>query len=553
MDIFRVLSRGAQVLKTAQNKKILSNTKADSNDEAGDSKLEAQVEKELDFFHVKKRANALKKQAINKQKTENDSESSKKEALPDLTPEEAAELRKTHGAKIQGDDVPLPVRDFEHLVTRYGLATNDKLVSNLLESGFVRPTPVQSEAIPIVLSDRDLVACAPTGSGKTLAFLVPLVIKMLTKPKGSRGLRCLIVLPTKDLAGQIHQELEKLTKGYTQSVVSRLLSKSMAQKLREDVVSSSKIDILVATPSRLVELLETGKVALTELQYLVFDEADKLFEGDFLKQADKIVSECGGQTAKLMFSATIPLHVENIAKTIMNEDCVRMIIGNKQAANLNIEQKLVFCGSEEGKLLEIRNMVLRGDMKPPVIIFLQSIVRAKALYHELLYDNIKLDVIHLDKTALQRQQALDAFKNGDIWVLICTDVLARGMDFKHVNLVINYDVPTLSASYIHRIGRTGRNGKKGTAVTFYTTDDVVPLKSIINVVKQLASPNNLQSWMENLGSVSKREKKKMRYREIERKKISTVPGVVVHKRKMKSEKIRHEKQKRQRTQENNED
>ncbi|GMM38829.1 RNA-dependent ATPase [Saccharomycopsis crataegensis] len=551
MDIFRVLSRGAYVNKNATNKKFINSARAnDEIDEGKDSKLNQEIDQELDFFHKRKIVNKAKKNAAESDsESEEGVEQNQENDEEDITVEEAHALRKSHKAKIQGEDVPLPIKDFNHLTARYNLSNNEKLLNNLVDAGFVNPTPIQSECIPIILNNRDLLACAPTGSGKTLAFLIPLFIQLLTnstsQKKNKTGIKCLIISPTKELATQIFNESAKLSKGFNLSVNVKMLTKSLAGKLRNDVMTDQKIDMLIATPSRLVELITNEKIKLGSLRYLVFDEADKLFEGDFLKQVDSIISHIeetnnNSHLTKLMFSATIPSHVEEISKTVMNEDCIRLIIGNKQAANASIEQKLVFCGNEDGKLLAIRNMILNGEIKPPVIIFLQSIIRAKALFHELLYENLKIDVIHSERTTTQRNQIIDDFKQGKIWVLICTDVLARGIDFKNVNLVINYDVPTSSANYIHRVGRTGRNGMTGTAVTFYTKDDVTPLKSIINVMKQ-SSSNNLEGWMENMGKISKKEKKQMKFKPIERKKISTVPGAVVHKRKMKKQMIQHSK------------
>lgn len=241
-----------------------------------------------------------------------------------------------------------------------------------------------------------------------------------------------------------------------------------------------------------------------------------------------------------MFSATIPSSVEETANSIMN-DPVRVIIGHKEAANTNIEQKLIFCGNEEGKLIAIRQLVQQGEFKPPIIIFLESIARAKALYHELMYDRINVDVIHAERTAIQREKIIERFKTGELWCLICTDVLARGIDFKGVNLVINYDVPTTAQAYVHRIGRTGRGGRSGKAVTLYTKLDSVAIKPIINVMKQ--SGCEVEGWMNNISKITKREKEAIKKGKShkERDQISTVPKVERLKRKKKQDMIRASK------------
>ena len=218
-------------------------------------------------------------------------------------------------------------------------------------------------------------------------------------------------------------------------------------------------------------------------------------------------------------------------------DPVRVIIGHKEAANTNIEQKLIFCGNEEGKLIAIRQLVQEGEFKPPIIIFLESITRAKALYHELMYDRINVDVIHAERTALQRDRIIERFKTGELWCLICTDVLARGIDFKGVNLVINYDVPGSSQAYVHRIGRTGRGGRSGKAITFYTKQDSVAIKPIINVMKQ--SGCEVSEWMDKMAKMTRKEKESIKNGKAhkERKQITTVPKMDKAKRRRQQEMI----------------
>ncbi|GMF03853.1 unnamed protein product [[Candida] boidinii] len=224
---------------------------------------------------------------------------------------------------------------------------------------------------------------------------------------------------------------------------------------------------------------------------------------------------------------------------------LRVIIGRKEAANTNIDQKLVFCGNEHGKLLAIRELIQKGEFKPPVIIFLQSIVRAKSLFHELLYDRLNVDVIHAERTQKQREMIIENFKNGKLWVLICTDVLARGVDFKGINVVINYDVPISAQSYVHRIGRTGRANRKGKAITFYTKEDILAIKPIVNVMKQSGSIEGLPEWLNNdLSKLTKKEKERIKKAPIDRKQISTVPGVVRKKRKLRKEMIEASKKRK---------
>ena len=390
-----------------------------------------------------------------------------------------------------------------------------------------------------------MIACAPTGSGKTLAFLIPLVQQILSKNVSkNHGIRGLIISPTNELAVQIFQELEIITRGCKQINVA-ILSKQLASKLNNNIIKSSKYDIIVSTPLRLIDVVKQGNMDLSKIEQLIIDEADKLFDHGFAEQTDEILTHCTNpKIRKSIFSATIPSSVEEMAHSIM-KDPLRIIIGHKEAASNTIDQKLVFTGNEQGKLLAIRQMIQQGEFKPPIIIFLQSITRAKALFHELLYDRLNVDVIHAERTPKQREEVIKRFKNGDIWVLITTDVLARGVDFKGVNLVINYDVPQSAQAYVHRIGRTGRGGKAGKAVTFFTKEDDKAIKPILNVMKQSGCNDGYSQWMEDMGKLSKKEKKQIKTHEIQRKKISTVPKVIKQKRKQRQDMIAASKRRKQ--------
>lgn len=535
MDIFRVLSRGASLKKSKGYKADFTaadNSPKSAKDIKKDVVLNAQVEKELDFFHTKKH------QIVNEKddsKDIDDEESSEEDQTDDdslnkiKTKEQALELRKQNGTKITGEDVPLPIGSFNDLVSRFKL--NKELLRNLIDNGFSEPTPIQSEAIPCSLFNRDLIACAPTGSGKTLAFILPLIQNILDSNKNDtnneskeRKLKGLIVSPTKELAFQINDNLNKLTNKL--NLTSFYLNKSIASKYRNNDKMKNKFDIMVTTPLRLIDLVKSSSIDLSNIEYIIFDEADNLFQSDFLNQTDEILSSLtNNKLIKMIYSATITSHVEEIAHNIM-KDPIRIIVGLKEAANSNIEQKLVYCGDEHGKLVEIRNIIRNGEFKPPVIIFLQSIQRSKALFHELLYDGLNVDVINAERTPKQREEIIQKFKNGDLWCLITTDILSRGIDFKGINLVINYDIPNSSQAYVHRIGRTGRNGRKGKSITFYTKEDTEMIKNVINVMRASNQTEGMPEWMRDdaaLSKLSKDRKRQLKKLQIKRGKISTVP------------------------------
>jgi ATP-dependent RNA helicase DDX52/ROK1 len=542
MDIFRVLTRGASLKKSKEivTDYALPSEKKNRNQKKKDVQTEKDVDREIDFFKTNKFKQLAKSQELIDEEAEVLVEDHEESVVPPpkiTTEEEAQKLRKSYRAKVSGDDVPLPIGSFEDLIKRFRL--DPKVLTNLIDAGFTEPTPIQAEAIPITLFDRDLVACAPTGSGKTLAFLTPLVQQLRTS--NNKGLKGLIISPTKELAQQIFDECNKLVRRTDIKVA--LLSKSLSSKLKNNIVKKDKFDLIISTPLRLIDLVKNEALDLSTVEHLIFDEADKLFDKNFVEQTDDILSKCTNvKLRRSMFSATIPSSVEELANSIMIHP-VRVIIGHKEAANQQIEQKLVFCGNEQGKLVAIRQLIQEGQFRPPVLIFLQSITRAKALFHELLYDRLNVDVIHAERTQMQRQAIIDRFKKGEIWVLICTDVLARGIDFKGVNLVINYDVPNSAQAYVHRIGRTGRGGREGKAITFYTKEDAIAVKPIINVMKQ--SGSDYDKWMDNMTKITKNEKKKIKNGEIKRKDISTVPKVIKQKRKQKKEMVEASKKRKQ--------
>lgn len=536
MDVFKILTRGAHL-------KLAKRTSAGFSrpTENKKSNLIAEVEKETDFFRTKKDDKKHKEIDQTEQEDQDNTDEPANFDTVISSEKEAAAFRNRLQLKVSGSDIPLPIGSFQDLISRFDI--NSRVLRNLLDAEFVEPTPIQCEGIPIALSGRDVIGCAPTGSGKTLAFVLPMIQTLLesSQEKNTR-LRGLVIAPTNELALQIHQQIQTLAKGH-KNLPTAILNRQMAVRFLEGSVNPGKYAILVSTPLRLIDLVKNGKVDLSSVEQLVIDEADRLFAHGFVEQTDALLAELTNvKLRKLIFSATIPANVEELANSIM-KDPVRIIVGHKEAASSTIEQKLIFTGSEDGKLVAIRQMIQQGEFKPPVIIFLQSITRAKALFHELLYDKLNVDVIHAERTPKQRDEVIKRFKNGDIWVLITTDVLARGVDFKGVNLVINYDVPQTAQAYVHRIGRTGRGGKLGKAVTFFTKEDTLAVRPIVNVMKQSGS-TGYGEWMENLSKLNYDQKKSIRRNEQQRKQISTVPKVVKQKRHQRREMIEASKKRK---------
>jgi ATP-dependent RNA helicase DDX52/ROK1 len=262
------------------------------------------------------------------------------------------------------------------------------------------------------------------------------------------------------------------------------------------------VDLLITTPLRLGHGLASSRVDLSSVRWLVLDEADKLLETGFVEQMDTLLAACThAELTRALFSATLPEGVEQLARSVMHSP-LRITVGERNAAASTVAQRLMFCGNEQGKLLAMRQLLRDGGMAPPCLVFVQSKERAAQLHRELSLERVPLAAIHADMSQARRDAAVDAFRRGDIWVLIATDLLARGVDVVGVNTVINFDFPLSPVQYVHRIGRTGRAGRHGTAVTLFTEMDAPQLRAVVNVMR--ASGCDVPDWMLSLHKGRKR-------------------------------------------------
>ncbi|XP_046450011.1 probable ATP-dependent RNA helicase DDX52 [Daphnia pulex] len=439
--------------------------------------------------------------------------------LAALKKEEISRKRKAHKIHVQGSDIPTPVETFEELAQQFSI--KEELIKNIQTRGYEVPTPIQMQAIPLMLKKREILACAPTGSGKTAAFLVP-IIHCLGAPQ-KKGFRAVIVSPTRELANQTHRECVKLTEGI--GLRCHVIDNVGKATQKFGPKSSQRFDILITTPNRLVFLLsqEPPAISLKNVEWLIVDESDKLFEEGrqgFRDQLGAIYRACdSNQIRRAFFSATFAFDVQEWCKLNL-DNVVMLTIGQKNSASEKVEQQLIFAGSEGGKLMAFRNLIVEG-LNPPVLVFVQTKERAKELYTELVYDGINVDVIHAERSQLQRDNVVKSFRSGQIWVLICTELMGRGIDFKGVNLVVNYDFPPSAISYIHRIGRTGRAGRPGKAITFFTECDAVYLRKIATVMRN--SGCEVPEYMLQMKKTSRSDAKKMARKVPTRKSISTEP------------------------------
>ncbi|XP_036319301.1 probable ATP-dependent RNA helicase DDX52 [Rhagoletis pomonella] len=484
----------------------VSNLNEDSEDESFDSEEEEHTFNYIDGNDIFKEKTKKPKKAITAEEKE-----------ANLKEEMIALLRKENLIKVRGKNIPPPMTSFEELLKEYNMS--DRLLQNLASASYRSPTPIQMQAMPLLLQGRNVMASAPTGSGKTIAFLAPL-INDLRKPS-KVGFRAVVLAPTRELAAQIYRECVQLAQHTALKIHFQTKQPNNNSAAGH---SNKKYDILISTPNRVRFLLEQEPPALqlAGVEWLVIDEADRLMEegmNNFKDQVDVILAACTNKRKKLaLFSAT---YTPSVAKWAIKNlpNLARIIIGQENSATDSVEQELLFVGSESGKLLAMRDMVRKG-LKPPVLVFVQSKERAKELFQELLYDGINVDLIHADRSQQQRDNCVRAFREGHIWVLICTELMGRGIDFKGVNLVINYDFPPSVISYIHRIGRTGRAGRNGKAITFFTQSDTPNLKSIAKLIKD--SNGKVPDFILDMKKPRKSERKWLADHAPKRESISTL-------------------------------
>ena len=447
--------------------------------------------------------------------------------------------------------------------------------------------------------DTDLLTVAPTGSGKTLAFLIPvihgLIQERIGKKEGSKQIsksnqvKAIVMAPTHELVDQIVNESRKLAIGTGIRITAMRKGMNLYQQCNDQESSDDEVwaassdpanrsknheilvksDILVSTPLILLHSLSSREsqkpMSLLSVRYLVLDEADVLLDRLFREQTCAIWMACINPSLQVsLWSATIGSSIETLTQTFIKDrreklelsgpshHLIRLIVGQKDSALPTVSHRLIYAGSEQGKLLAIRQLLhpttsslldSKNALRPPFLIFTQTISRATALYSELLYDippeaggSSRIAVLHSELSDTARSNVMAGFRKGEIWVLITTDLLSRGVDFRGINGVVNYDIPNTGASYVHRAGRTGRAGREGgMAVTLYTREDIPYVKNIANIIAATqklkakginaadALDGGIEKWLlDALPKVSKKTKKDLRRKGVESRR--TVEG-----------------------------
>ncbi len=381
---------------------------------------------------------------------------------------------------------------FEDFDLDYGV------LDGIAAMGFKSPTPIQQQAIPVILAGHDLIACAQTGTGKTAAFVLPLLDKILQTPSG--GINTLILVPTRELAMQIDQQIEAMSYFVEVSSIAVYGGGSGQSWNQQKLALTKGADIIIATPGRLIAQMQMGGLDFSFLSTLVLDEADRMLDMGFYDDLIRIISELPKERQTLCFSATMPPNIRALTKQILRNPTEISIAISQPAAGI---RQLVAPAFDEQKMPLLKKILDEGDFKS-IIIFCSTKDKVKRLEGELRRRGIEAKAFHSDLEQDAREALMQAFKSKRVNVLVGTDVLSRGIDVEGIDLVLNYDVPPDPEDYVHRIGRTARAEKSGTAITFVNPNDQRRFASIERLLKKkveiMPLPENLgpaPAWNEN--------------------------------------------------------
>jgi len=380
-------------------------------------------------------------------------------------------------SKSKKHDAPEPTTGATDATVGFeALGLHESILAAIRDAGYTTPTPIQRDAIPLARRGRDLMGLAQTGTGKTAAFTLPIIDRLIDGPRRTRAL---ILTPTRELCVQVEESFRKYAKHAPIAMVAvygGVPLDPQEQKLRGGV------DVVVATPGRLIDHLERQNVVFDDLEVLVLDEADRMLDMGFAPQINRIVSELPKYRQTLLFSATMPPEVEALARKYLRKPLV-VQVGIRSAAASTVTHAVYPVPREKKNALLVE--LLTGDKEhESVLIFTRTKHGADRVVRDLEKAGVRATAMHADKTQAQRTRALQDFKDGKISVLVATDIAQRGLDISGITHVINYDVPQQAEDYVHRIGRTGRAAKEGDAYTFMAPDEIAMVRTIERVIGQ---------------------------------------------------------------------
>jgi len=342
------------------------------------------------------------------------------------------------------------------------------LLKALSDQYFTLPTPIQEAAIPAIIDGKDVLGIANTGSGKTAAYVLPLLMSLLAKPGiRNRHVNILVLVPTRELAEQVKEVFKKFSQGLPQPV--KTLAVYGGVSINPQMMAMQGVNVLIATPGRLLELVDANSVHLSTIQTLVLDEADKMLNLGFQEEVNKIIALLPEQRQNLLFSATLSADIQHIHQVLLNEPAIVQIEAEEES--LDLIKQVAYLVSTEKKGPYLRHLIEHHQMKQ-VLIFASSVHQVDAIVHKLLKHKIDARAIHSKKSQGSRTESLAHFKSGKLRVLVATDLMARGIDINELPFVINYELPRSPKDYVHRIGRTGRAAATGEAISLVNESEL---------------------------------------------------------------------------------
>lgn len=385
----------------------------------------------------------------------------------------------------------------------------------LKEKNYEEPTPIQAQAIPMVLKRNDLLGCAQTGTGKTAAFAVPivqLVHRIESKEKGKPSLRALIITPTRELAIQIGENLE----AYSKHTIAKhaVIFGGVSQHPQVEKIKKG-VHILVATPGRLLDLIDQGILRLDTIKLFVLDEADRMLDMGFIHDIRKILKLLPQKRQSLFFSATMPDNIEKLSKSILSNP-KKVEVSPVSSTAETVQQLLYYTNRTSKKDLLLH--ILENPHMNQVLLFARTKRGADRIARNLSKKKIKAAAIHGDKSQNQRQKALKQFKEGSVRVLVATDIAARGIDIDKLQYVINYDIPNIAETYVHRIGRSGRAGEEGCAISICEPEENIYIKDIERLTRQRIKIINDHPFPQTDSPMTPQEKREWNMEKQKRKK-----------------------------------
>jgi len=361
------------------------------------------------------------------------------------------------------------------------LNLHPSILSNITSLGYESPTPIQAQAIPVLINGRDLLGIAKTGSGKTVGYVAPILNQILTGPAGkkSRQPKVLVLVPSRELAIQVVEVFKELSRNFPQPIKSMAVYGGVS--INPQMKAIFGVDILIATPGRLLDLQRSSAIDLSKVETLVLDEADKMLNLGFQKEMQEIFEHLPSKRQNMLFSATLSDQLAGINRVLLLNPVVIEIKDNADEVELINLSGYFVSDDRKGPLL--RHLIKEKDMKQ-VLIFTSSGIKADLVAGKLYKNGIQAESIHGKKSQFARLKALEDFKSGKIQVLVATDLISRGIDFLELPYVINYELPRSPKDFVHRVGRTGRAKTEGLAITFVTREETHHFKVILKKMKR---------------------------------------------------------------------